>query len=359
MPCSVEHDEVLLAADRHAAPSTRLGRAASSRSNSAAASLAAASALFTSIERSRVLASSACLSGPCARATSLPRDFCCPRSVSNAAIADRRASSARSSRSTKLASSPRARWEARTRSESSRRMRRSITRRGYLRAVGTTPVPHPPLTPRAYAVDVSIAVGTTPSPHRPTDRRAAVLLLRAPRRTAGVDRVSIAAATDSGADLLMLIAIIGIALLVLLGAVAGLLTTRRNRRRGRVGGGAADRQRAAATRRGGRQPDQGVRHRDVPHPGHRLDDRAGLGRAAVAGDHNRGHGARGHRPSRTRGCRSCSRVRRRRHDDGSGVGSGRQRRPARGPSRRHRQPAGPQPEPARRSRDGGVHRAHR
>ena len=48
--------------------------------------------------------------------------------------------------------------------------------------------------------------------------------------------MSIAATTDGGADLLMLIAIIGIALLVLLGAVAGLLTTRRNRRRGRVGG---------------------------------------------------------------------------------------------------------------------------
>ena len=48
--------------------------------------------------------------------------------------------------------------------------------------------------------------------------------------------MSIAAATDGGADLLMLIAIIGIALLVLLGAVAGVLRTRRNRRRGRVGG---------------------------------------------------------------------------------------------------------------------------
>jgi hypothetical protein len=31
----------------------------------------------------------------------------------------------------------------------------------------TTPVPHPPLTPRAYAVDVSTAVGTPLSPHRP------------------------------------------------------------------------------------------------------------------------------------------------------------------------------------------------
>jgi len=59
---------------------------------------------------------------------------------------------------------------------------------------------------QAYAVDVSTAVDTTLS----------------------------ASAADGGADFLMLVAIIGLALLVLLGAIAGLLTTQRNRRRARL-----------------------------------------------------------------------------------------------------------------------------
>ena len=70
-------------------------------------------------------------------------------------------------------------------------------------------MPLPPLTPvppQAYAVDVSTAVDTTLS----------------------------ASAADGGADFLMLVAIIGLALLVLLGAIAGLLTTQRNRRRARL-----------------------------------------------------------------------------------------------------------------------------
>lgn len=68
---------------------------------------------------------------------SLPSAFCSARSSSKRTLDDLRRSSAERSASTSATSSPRARWDARTRSGSSRSRRRSITPPGYRAA------PHP------------------------------------------------------------------------------------------------------------------------------------------------------------------------------------------------------------------------
>ena len=92
-----------------------------------AASPWATSAAFTSAANSWPRAINAAFSSPEAWATRLPWLFCSERRSSKRTADDRRSSSAASTWSTKVGSSPRARWEARARSGSSRSTRRSIT----------------------------------------------------------------------------------------------------------------------------------------------------------------------------------------------------------------------------------------
>ena len=94
---------------------------------SSSASVWAASAAFTSAERSLVRASSAAFSSPWACGICLPSCFCSARFASKSEIALRRAESAARARSTTSSDSPRLAWAARTRSGSSRSTFGSIT----------------------------------------------------------------------------------------------------------------------------------------------------------------------------------------------------------------------------------------
>jgi len=98
---------------------------------SSSASCCSASAALTSAASWPAFFSSSAFSSPEALGISLPSAFCSERNSSKRTPDDLRRSSAERRASTRATSSPRARWEARTRSGSSRSRRRSITPQGY------------------------------------------------------------------------------------------------------------------------------------------------------------------------------------------------------------------------------------
>lgn len=126
----LQDDEVLLAADRHVLVDDVAELEEQPLGLGVGLVLGGVGRLDAGLELIGLLEELGALLGE-ALGISLPSCFCSERSSSKRTPDDLRSSSAESRASTSATSSPRARWEARTRSGSSRSRRRSITPPGY------------------------------------------------------------------------------------------------------------------------------------------------------------------------------------------------------------------------------------